>query len=64
MWMTIKMCVKFSLAYIKYIWYGLKQRVRALFNQEISLFNFIKSLFKLPFEAWYLARIDYQEDYL
>lgn len=62
--MTVKVCINFTLRYITYIWYGLKQRVSALFNRNIGILNFLKSLFILPFEAWSQTKIDYHEGYL
>lgn len=64
MWMAVKFYVKFTWSYIKYFLYGFKHRVCALFKRQIGILDFFKSLFKLPFEAWYLSRIDYQEGYL
>lgn len=53
----------FTWTYVKYIWYGLQQRVRALWHRELGIFGFIKSLFKLPFEAWVFTKLSMRDDY-
>lgn len=49
---------KFLKTYGMYAWYGLKGRLKAFFSGELSIFGFLKSLFRLPFEAWVFTRID------
>lgn len=57
-WVTVKYIFMFTVKYIKYIYYGLKQRIFALFKLEIGIFDFIKSLFKIPFESWIFTRME------
>lgn len=55
---VIKYIFKFSIKYLKYIYYGLKQRFKALFSLNLSIFGFIKSLFKLPIECWLFTKLE------
>lgn len=56
----IKYTALFTKTFVSYLWYGLKQRVKALLTTDIGLFSFLKSLLRWPFEAWIFSRIDMQ----
>lgn len=43
---------------IKYTYYGFKQRLRALFKRELGIFEFFKSLFRIPVEAYVFSSIE------
>lgn len=60
---TIKYILKFSFKYLKYIYYGLKQRLRSLFKLNISILDFFKSLIRLPFESWSFAKMEITYEY-
>ena len=51
---------KFAIKYLKYLYYGFKQRLRALLYGELGIYNFLVSLFKWPFESWRFARTEMQ----
>lgn len=57
-WVTVKYIFSFTVKFIKYIYYGLKQRIIALFNLQIGIFEFFKSLFRIPFESWIFTRME------
>lgn len=57
-WYTIKHITLFGIKYIKYVYYGVKQRISALFNLQLSLFGFFKSLFKVPFESYRFTKME------
>lgn len=54
----LKYIFSFTIKYIKYIYYGLKQRLRAMFKLELGVFDFFKSLFNLPFESWHYTKME------
>ena len=53
-----KFFFKFSWAFSKYLYYGLKQRIRSLFKGTMGFVKFLKSLIQWPFEAWTFASIE------
>lgn len=61
--MTIKYGCIFSIKFLKYLYYGLKQRCLALLKQEIGIFAFFKSLFKCPVEAWIFSKLELKYGY-
>lgn len=38
--------------YFKYVYYGLKQRWLAFKHKKLGIFAFLKSLIRVPFEAY------------
>ena len=54
---------RFAIKYIKYLYYGLKQRLRALFKGELGIYKFLISLFKWPFESWRFAKTEMSYGY-
>ncbi len=57
-WSTICLVFKYIAKYSKYLYYGFKQRIVALFKGELGIFKFFLSLFKLPFEAWSFSKME------
>lgn len=60
---TVKYIFDFTIKYIKYAYYGIKQRLRALFCLETSVFGFLKSLLRLPFECWFFTKMEIKNGY-
>ncbi len=60
LFVTIKHAFSFTIKYIKYLYYGIKQRIVALFNLDIGIFEFIKSLFKVPFESYHFTKMEFE----
>lgn len=60
---TIKYVFSFTIKYTKYLYYGFKQRLYALFRRDLSIIGFIKSLFKIPFESYQYTIIELEEIY-
>ena len=60
---VVKHCFVFGIKYVKYVYYGLKQRIIGLFNLDLNIFGFIKSLFRLPFESWFFAKMEMSHGY-
>lgn len=57
-WVSIKHVFKFAVKYLKYMYYGLKQRIKSLFLLNLSFFGLFRSLFRLPFEAWHFTQME------
>lgn len=55
---SVKYLFKFCIKYLKYLYYGLKQRIKSLLLLNLSLFGLFRSLFRLPFEAWHFTKTE------
>lgn len=55
---SVKYIFIFGLKYLKYLYYGMKQRIKSLFLLNLNIFNLFKSLFRLPFEAWHFTKME------
>ena len=55
---TVKYIAIFAIKYIKYLYYGIKQRIFSLFKLQMNIFGFLKSLIRIPFESWFFTNLE------